>query len=109
MKKKEKYIVYLHHEYIAQLCESQGIETMEERENILHQLLDHVNRMLRGEASQSVLMCETFINSEGKITKPIEIYNIDNGAQVKNLKELQRLVSIQKKRGFVELKRKSRS
>lgn len=105
MKKKEKYIVYLHQEYLDRLCESQGVETMEERERIRHQIYIHICRLLRGETSQSVMMCDTFTNSEGETTKSIEIYNVDNGAKVNNLKELQQLVAKQKKRGYVELKK----
>lgn len=62
--------------------------------------------MSRGEVTQSVLMCDTFTNSKGETTKSVEIYNIANGAKVKNLKELQQLVARQKRCGFEELKKK---
>lgn len=105
-KKKEKYIVYLHQEYLNQVCKANGIETMEEIEDIRHQVFDQVNRFLRGEATQSVLMCDTFTNSKGETTKSIEIYNLKNGPEVKNLKELQQLIAWQKRRGFEEFKKK---
>lgn len=105
MRKNNKYIVYLHQEYLDQVCKTNGIETMGERENLRYQIFDQVNRLLRGEVTQSVLMCDTFTNSQGETTKSIEIYNVENGTKVKNLKELQQLIARQKKRGFEELKK----
>lgn len=105
MKKNEKYIVYLHREYMDRYCQAQGIETLEERENVRRQIFDIVSRFLRGEVTQSVFMTETFVNSKGEETKAVEIYRLSNGTKIKNLRELKQLMGKQKKRGYVELKK----
>ena len=104
MKKKEKYLVYIHQEYIENLAKYYALETMEEKEGIRCRVLDTIYHFLYGETSKDVLMIETFTNSKGEPTKGIEIYRLLNMAEVKNLKELKQLIDKQKKRGFVELK-----
>lgn len=104
MKKKEKYLVYLHQEYVDNLAKAHALETLQEKEEIRHQILDAVSRLLRGDSQQSILLVDMFTNSKGETTKSIEIYRLSNMAEVKNLKELKHLIDKQKKRGFVELK-----
>lgn len=104
MKKKEKYLVYLHQEYMENLAKYYALETMEEKEKIRCRILDTIYHFLYGETSKDVLMIETFTNSKGEPIKGIEIYRLSNMAEVKNLKELKQLIDKQKKRGFVELK-----
>lgn len=104
MKKKEKYLVYLHQEYVDHVAKALLLETLQEKEEIRHQILDAVSRLLRGDSQQSILLVDMFTNSKGETTKSIEIYRLSNMAKVNNLKELKQLISKQKERGFVELK-----
>ncbi|MBQ4589060.1 MAG: hypothetical protein IJA95_07220 [Bacteroidaceae bacterium] len=104
MKKKEKYLVYIHQEYIENLAKYYALETMEEKEEIRCRMIDTLYRYLYGETSKDVLAIDMFTNSKGEPTKGIEIYRLSNMAKVKNLKELKHLIDRQKKRGFVELK-----
>ena len=101
----KKFIAYINHEYLERIYQEQGEDTLEAKDNIRHHIFDVVNRFLRNDSNQSVLMCDTFTNSKGELTKFVEIYNIENGAKIKNLKELRQLMDKQKKRIFEELKR----
>lgn len=105
MKKKEKYIVYIHREYIEQVALAYSLDTLEGIEEIRERTLDMLHRFIYGNASKQVLMIDMFTNSKGEKTKAIEIYRLSNGAKIKELKELQRLRNKQKNRGFVELKK----
>lgn len=102
----KKFITYINHEYLERVFQEQGAETLEERDKIRCNIYDIINRFLRNDSNQSVLMCDTLTNSQGELMKSIEIYNIENGAKVKDLKELRQLIANQKKRGFEELKKK---
>lgn len=104
MKKKEKYLVYLHQEYVDNLAKAHALETLEEKEELRCRMLDTLYRFLYRETSKDVLAIDMFTNSKGELTKGIEIYRLSNMAEVKNLKELKQLIDKQKKRGFVELK-----
>lgn len=104
MKKKEKYLVYLHQEYVDNLAKAHALETMEEKEELRCRMIDTLYRYLYERTSKAVLMIDMFTNSKGEPTKGIEIYRLSNVSKVKNLKELKQFNSKQKERGFVELK-----
>lgn len=104
MKKKEKYLVYLHQEYVDNLAKTHALETLEEKEELRCRMIDTLYRYLYGETPKAVLMIDMFTNSKGEPTKGIEIYRLSNMSKVKNLKELKQFNSKQKERGFVELK-----
>ena len=106
MKKKEKYIIYVHKEYLECLYEAAGTETVEQQENIRYNLYGNINRWLTGDIKQGSILFDTFINSKGEKTRSIEIYSLSKCARIKNLKEMKRLVNKQKSRSFVELKEK---
>ena len=71
MKKKEKYLVYLHQEYMENLAKYYALETMEEKEKIRCRILDTIYHFLYGETSKDVLMIETFTNSKGEPKKAL--------------------------------------
>lgn len=106
MKKKDKYIIYVHEEYVERLCQAQGAETMEQKDNVRYDLYKTINRWLTGDIKQGSILFDTFINSKGEKTRNIEIYSLSKCARIKNPKEMKRLVSKQKSRSFVELKGK---
>lgn len=106
MKKKDKYIIYIHEEYVKRLCQAQGAETMEQKDIVRYNLYKTINRWLRGDIKQGSILFDTFINSKGEKTRNIEIYSLSKCARIKNPKEMKRLVSKQKSLSFVELKDK---
>lgn len=106
MKKKDKYIIYVHEEYVERLCQAQGAETMEQKDNVRYDLYKTINRWLTGDIKQGSILFGTFINSKGEKTRNIEIYSLSKCTRIKNPKEMKRLDSKQKSRSFVELKGK---
>lgn len=106
MRKKEKYIIYVHQEYLHGLYQSQAAETMEQQEAIRYELYNLISRWLRGDTTQVTIMFDTFINSKGEKTRGVEIYNLSKCARIKNPKELKRLSGKQESRSFIELKEK---
>lgn len=108
MRKKEKYIIYVHQEYLHGLYQAQGAETMEQQEAIRYELYNLISRWLRGDTTQGTILFETFINSKGEKTRSVEIYSLSKCARIKNPKELKRLSVKQKFRSFVELKEKEK-
>lgn len=106
MRKKEKYIIYVHQEYLDCLYESQAAETMEQQEAIRYELYNLISRWLRGDTTQGTIMFDTFINSKGEKTRGVEIYSLSKCARIKNPKEMKRLSGKQKSCSFVELKEK---
>lgn len=106
MKKKDKYIIYIHEEYVERLRQAWGAETMEQKDDICYDLYKTINQWLEGDIKQGSILFDTFINSKGEKTRSIEIYSLSKCARIKNLKEMKRLVNKQKSRSFVELKAK---
>lgn len=106
MRKKEKYIIYVHQEYLDCLYESNGAETMEQRENLRYEIFNSISRWLTGDREQGSILFDTFINSKGEKTRGVEIYSLSKCARIKNPKEMKRLSVKQKSRSFVELKEK---
>lgn len=106
MRKKEKYIIYVHREYLHDLYQTRGAETMEQQDAIRYELYNLISRWLRGDTTQGTILFDTFINSKGEKTRGVEIYSLSKCARIKNPKEMKRLSVKQKSRSFVELKEK---
>ena len=105
-KQKERYITYVNEEYFKRLFNEYGAETLEEQEKIRHQIFTKVNSFLRDDDYDGkTLPCDTITTKSGETVKCIEIYRLSNGARVKSLDELRKLMNSQKKKGFVELKK----
>lgn len=106
--RKERYIIYVHQEYLDKLFMLNGACTQREKYKITEHIQHAVNRFLRGDDMDvKNLFCPSFTASNGELMKSIEIYKLSNGAKVKNLHELQKLMNNQKKKGFVELNKKT--
>ena len=102
----KKYITYVNEEYLKRLFNEYGAETLEEQEKIRHQIFTKVNSFLRDDDYDGkTLLCDTITTKSGETVKGIEIYRLSNGARVKSLDELRKLMNSQKKKGFVELKK----
>ena len=106
MKKKDKYIIYIHQEYLNRLYKSNGAETMEQQENVRYEMFNTISRWLAGDREQGSILFDTFINSKGEKTRSVEIYSLSKCARIKKPKEMERLSGKQKSRSFIELKAK---
>ena len=105
-KQKERYIIYANEEYLNRLFNVQGAETTEEQEKIRYQIFTRINQFLRGDDYDcKTLFCDSITTKSGETVKGIEIYRLSNGARIKSLDELRKLMNSQKKKGFVELKK----
>ena len=108
-KQKERYIIYANEEYFKRLFNKHGAETLKEQEKIRYEIFTMVNRFLRGDDYDGkTLFCDSITTKSGETVKGIEIYRLSNGARIKSLDELRKLMNNQKKKGFVELKKPSR-
>ena len=105
MRKSKKYIIYIHQEYLKHYSQVVGATTLKEQDEIRMKILNRIESFLKGDFTQSVLMCDSFTGSNGETTKSIEIYNIENGVKIQNLKELRQLIANQRGRGFERLKK----
>lgn len=104
----ERYIIYVHQEYLDKLFMLHGVYTQREKDKITEHMYSTVNRFLTGDdVDVKNLLCLSFIASNGEFVKSVEIYRLSNGAKVKNLHELRKLMNNQKKKGFVELNNKN--
>ena len=93
-KQKERYITYVNEEYLKRLLNEYGAETLEEQEKIRHQIFTKVNSFLRDDDYDGkTLLCDTITTKSGETVKGIEIYRLSNGARVKSLDELRKLVN----------------
>ena len=105
-KQKERYIIYVNEEYLKRLFNEQGAETSDEQEKIRYQIFTRINRFLRDDDYDGKsLFCDSITTKGGETVKGIEIYRLSNGAKIKSLDELRKLMNSQKKKGFVELKK----
>ena len=105
-KQKERYIIYANEEYLNRLFNAQGAETTEEQDKIRYQIFTRINQFLRGDDYDcKTIFCDSITTKSGETAKGIEIYRLSNGARIKSLDELRKLMNSQKKKGFVELKK----
>ena len=105
-KKKDKYIVYIHEEWIRRKHEELCIETIIESKKFMLEVHQSIRDFLIGKTNQCILITETFTDRQGNKQKSVEIYRLSDMAEVKTLADLNRLRREQRKNGFVELKKK---
>lgn len=105
-KKQDKYIVYIHEEWVLLQLKKLRIDTMIESDRFTSKLYQTVSDFLNGKTHHCLLITETFTDSKGIKQKAIEIYRLSNMAEVKTLADLNRQRREQRKNGFVELKKK---
>lgn len=105
-KKQDKYIVYIHEEWVLLQLKKLSINTMIESDRFISGLHRTISDFLNGKTHHCQLITETFTDSQGNKQKAVEIYRLSDMAEVKTLADLNRLRREQRKNGFVELKNK---
>lgn len=105
-KKQDKYIVYIHEEWVLLQLKKLSINTIIESDRFISRLYQTINDFLNGKTRHCQLMTETFTDSQGNKQKSVEIYRLSDMAEVKTLADLNRQRREQRKNGFVELKKK---
>ena len=105
-KKQEKYIVYIHEEWVLLQLKKLCIDTMIESDRFISGLHRTISDFLNGKTHHCQLITETFTDSQGNKQKAVEIYRLSDMAEVKTLADLNRLRREQRKNIFFELKEK---
>ena len=105
-KKQDKYIVYIHEEWIQKRLKGLCIETNVESDKFISRVYQTISDFLNGKTHHCQLITETFTDSQGNKQKAVEIYRLSDMAEVKTLADLNRQRREQRKNGFVELKKK---
>lgn len=91
---KNKYIVYIDSDYIKMMSFQLGRHgMMEDQDKCVKQTIDNVERFLNGDDSRNVLFTSTFIGSDGKRHRAIEIKPVSGfgkhaGRVLKKIKKL---------------------
>ena len=105
-KKQDKYIVYIHEEWVLLQLKKLCIDTMIESDRFISGLHRTISDFLNGKTKHCQLITETFTDSQGNKQKSVDIYRLSDMAEVKTLADLNRQRREQRKNGFVELKKK---
>lgn len=103
---QDKYIVYIHEEWVLLQLKKLSINTMIESNRFISGLHRTISDFLNGKTKHCQLITETFTDSQGNKQKAVEIYRLSDMAEVKTLADLNRQRREQRKNGFVELKKK---
>lgn len=91
---KNKYIVYIDSEFIDKIANRPGtMLTQEGKNKILKSIVAGVNRFMKGDELSDVLFAATFIGSDGKRHRAIEIKPVSGfgkhaGRVLKKIKKL---------------------
>ena len=93
---KNKYIVYIDSEFIDKIANRPGTMLTEEgKSKILKSIVAGVNRFMKGDELSDVLFAATFIGSDGKRHRAIEIKPVSgfgkhSGRVLKKIKKLRK-------------------
>lgn len=95
---KNKYIVYIDSEFIDKIANQSGTmltqeEAISQRNKILKSIVADVNRFMKGDELSDVLFAATFVGSDGKRHRAIEIKPVPGfgkhpGRVLKKIKKL---------------------
>ena len=89
-KKQDKYIVYIHEEWVLLQLKKLSIDTMIESDRFISGLHRTISDFLNGKTQHCQLITETFTDSQGNKQKSVEIYRLSDMAEVKTLADLNR-------------------